>query len=71
MKNRHLCQDIYAKKSLVGSAFALHHMSYNFCRIHKSPRITPAMAFGMTDCLWGISDIVKVLEEWELANAGR
>jgi hypothetical protein len=45
---------------------ALHYMNYNLCRIHKTLRVTPAMATGVTDWLWGISDIVKVLEAWEL-----
>jgi hypothetical protein len=31
-------------------------------------RFTPAMAAGVTDKLWGISDIVKVLEDWEEAD---
>ena len=44
---------------------ALHYMNYNFCRIHKTLRVTPAMAAGVTDRLWEISDIVKVLEDWE------
>ena len=44
---------------------ALHYKNYNFCRIHKTLCVTPAMAAGVTDRLWGISDIVKVLEEWE------
>jgi hypothetical protein len=44
---------------------ALHYMHYNFCRIHKTLRITPAMAAGVTDRLWSIGDIVKVLEDWE------
>src|SRR5258706_11486497 len=44
---------------------ALHYMHYNFCRIHKTLRVTPAMAAGVTDRLWGIGDIVKVLEDWE------
>jgi len=44
---------------------ALHYMHYNFCRIHKTLRITPAMAAGMTDKLWSIGDIVKVSEDWE------
>ena len=48
---------------------ALHYMNYNFCRIHKTLRVTPAMAAGVTDRLWGISDIVKVLEAWEAAQA--
>jgi len=47
---------------------ALHYMHYNFCRIHKTLRITPAMAAGVTDKFWTIGDIVQVLEDWEAAN---
>jgi hypothetical protein len=44
-------------------------MHYNFCRIHQTLRITPAMAAGVTDRLWGIGDIVNVLEAWEAVDA--
>ena len=47
---------------------ALHYMHYNFCRIHKTLRVTPAMAAGVTDRLWLISDMVQVLEDWENTN---
>jgi IS1 family transposase len=40
---------------------ALHFMHYNFCRIHKTLRITPAMAAKVTDKLWSVSDIVDLL----------
>jgi hypothetical protein len=46
-------------------AVALHFMYYNFVRIHEILRVTPAMAAGVTDRLWEIGDIVKVLEAWE------
>jgi IS1 family transposase len=46
-------------------AFALHTMYYNFVRIHQTLRVTPAMAANVTDRLWEIGDIVKVIEEWE------
>jgi IS1 family transposase len=46
-------------------AMALHFMYYNFVRIHKSLRTTPAMAAGVTKRLWEMSDIVDVLEAWE------
>lgn len=46
-------------------AVALHFMYYNFCRIHQTLRITPAMAAGVTDRLWDIEDIVRLLEERE------
>lgn len=49
-------------------AVALHFMDYNFVRIHKTLRMTPAMAAGATDRCWEIDDIVKVLEAWEAAN---
>jgi len=40
-------------------------MYYNFCRIHQTTRITPAMAAGVTNKLWNIEDIVKLLEDKE------
>jgi hypothetical protein len=40
-------------------------MYYNFVRIHTTLRVTPAMAAGVTDKLWEMSDMVKVLEDWE------
>ena len=44
---------------------ALHYMNYNFCRIHKTLRVTPAMAAGITDKLWEVADIIRMLEAWE------
>jgi IS1 family transposase len=46
---------------------ALFTFYYNFVRVHKTLRMTPAMAAGVTDRLWEITDIVKVLEDWEAA----
>ena len=44
---------------------ALHFLYYNFVRIHKTLKVTPAMAAGVTDRLWEVSDMVDVLEAWE------
>ncbi len=41
---------------------ALHYMHYNFVRLHKTLRVTPAMAAGVTDRLWSIGDIVNLVE---------
>jgi hypothetical protein len=41
---------------------ALHYMHYNFARIHKTLRVTPAMAAGVTDRLWSIADIADIVE---------
>lgn len=49
-------------------AMALHFFYYNFVRIHKTLKVTPAMAAGVTDRLWEISDIVSVLEAFEAAR---
>ena len=49
----------------LGHAVALHFMYYNFCRIHQSLRITPAMAAGISDRVWDIEDIVGLLETQE------
>jgi IS1 family transposase len=48
---------------------ALFAMYYNFVRIHKTLRTTPAMAAGITKRLWEIGDIVDVLEAWETSQA--
>ena len=46
-------------------AISLHFMYYNFCRIHQTLRVTPAMAAAVTDRLWDVADIVKLIEENE------
>lgn len=46
-------------------AVALHFMYYNFVKVHRSLRTTPAMAAGVTNRLWEIADIVKLLETKE------
>lgn len=46
----------------LGHAVALHFMYYNFCRIHQTLRVTPAMEAGVTDHLWDIEDILALLK---------
>ena len=48
---------------------ALHFVFYNFCRIHKTLRVTPAMAAGITSKLWEVSDIAALLDAQDLAIA--
>lgn len=43
-------------------AVAVHFMYYNFGRIHKSLRITPAMAAGVTDHVWSLEKIVALAD---------
>jgi IS1 family transposase len=40
------------------AAMALHFAYYNFCRVHKTLRVTPAMEARITDHVWTITDLV-------------
>jgi len=44
------------------NAIALHFAYYNFVRIHKTLRTTPAMAAGVTERLWEMADLVAIVE---------
>jgi IS1 family transposase len=46
-------------------SMALFTTYYNFVRIHKTLRVTPAMAAGVSDRLWEVSDIVALVEAAE------
>jgi IS1 family transposase len=46
----------------LAAAVALYYMHYNFCRIHQSLRITPAMAAGVSDHVWELDEIVDLLQ---------
>jgi IS1 family transposase len=44
-------------------AVALHFMYYNFCRIHQTLRVTPAMEAGLSDHVWSIAELVALLKK--------
>lgn len=44
----------------LGYAVALHFMYYNFCRVHQTLRVTPAMEAGVTDHVWSIEEIINI-----------
>ncbi len=37
---------------------ALHFAYYNFCRVHSTLRMTPAIAAGISDALWDIEPLL-------------
>ncbi len=43
-------------------AVSLHFMHYNFARIHKTLRVTPAMAAGISDHVWSLEEIAKLAD---------
>jgi len=46
------------KLSNLKAAIALHFAYYNFCRVHKTLRVTPAMEAGITDHVWNIQELL-------------
>jgi IS1 family transposase len=44
-------------------AVSLHFMHYNYARIHKSLRVTPAMAAGVSDHVWSLEEIAALVPE--------
>jgi len=41
------------------AAYALYFAHYNFCRVHSSLRVTPAMEQGITDHVWTLAELIK------------
>ena len=44
------------------AALGLFFMHYNFCRIHQTLRVTPAMAAGVSSRVWEVADLVALLQ---------
>ena len=44
-----------------GHNIALHFMHYNFCRVHQTLRVTPAMEAGLTDHVWELEELVALI----------
>jgi hypothetical protein len=44
------------------AAIALHYMHYNFCRIHQTLRVTPAMEAGIAHHVWTVEELVSILD---------
>src|SRR5271169_3718887 len=40
---------------------ALYFFHYNFCRVHKTLRVTPAMEAGLTDHVWSLEELCSLL----------
>lgn len=45
-----------------GHAVALHFMYYNFVRVHKTLRVTPAMEAGLSQSVWTMENLVGLLD---------
>jgi hypothetical protein len=47
---------------------AIYFMHYNFVRIHQTLRVTPAMAAGVSQKLWSLEDMIRIVDDWEAAR---
>jgi len=47
------------------AAVALNYFAYNFIQIHRTLRMSPAMAAGVTGHLWSVADLVALWEREE------
>lgn len=47
-----------------------HFLHYNFARVHKSLRVTPAMQAGIASHVWSIEEIVNLVPEPEAKKRG-
>jgi hypothetical protein len=54
----HLNNGFSKKVENLKVAVSLHFAHYNFVRLHKSLRVTPAMAAGVSDRLWTLEELV-------------
>jgi IS1 family transposase len=50
-------------------AVAIYFAYYNFCRVHQTLRVTPAMEAGLTDHIWTLVELVTLLEAKTVAAA--
>jgi hypothetical protein len=41
---------------------AIYHAYYNFCRVHQTLRVTPAMEARTSDHIWALEELVGLLE---------
>jgi hypothetical protein len=49
---------------------ALHFLYYNFGRLHKTQRVTPAMEAGLADHVWSMEEIASLIPEPEAKKRG-
>ena len=51
------------------AAIALHFMHYNFCRVHQTLRVTPAMQAGLSNHIWSLAEVIALLDSEQAAAA--
>ena len=49
---------------------AIYHAFYNFCRVHQTLRVTPAMEAGLSDHVWSLEELVNLMPTAESKKRG-
>jgi hypothetical protein len=57
-----LTNDFSKKAENHAPAVAVHFLHYNFVRVHKTLRVTPAMEAGLADHVWSIEEMLGLLD---------
>lgn len=53
------------KVANLGHSVAIHFMHYNFCRVHQTLRVTPAIEAGVADHVWTLDEMIDLLDSTE------
>jgi hypothetical protein len=61
VRHQRLTNGFSKKIENLENSVALHFMHCNFCRIHKTLRVTPAMEAGIADHVWTPEEIVHLV----------
>ncbi len=61
-----LCNGFSKKFENHCAAISLYAAHYNFCRVHETLRITPAMQVGVTDHVWSVRELVAAATGQEM-----
>jgi hypothetical protein len=51
-------QRLFKEAGKPGCIHGLHFMHYNFCRVHETLRVTPAMQAGIADHVWNMRELI-------------
>ena len=50
------------KRANLQAAVSVFMCWYNFCRVHQTLRVTPAMEAGITDHVWSLEELISLLD---------
>jgi hypothetical protein len=60
MRRRTRLTNAFSKKwANLKHSYALHFANYDFCKVHSSHRVTPAMEAGITDQVWNLAELIS------------